>query len=157
MSVVLFGYSGFFHHENWSPWYSWMIAERGIKHNKSKSTNQSNVKTGTRLFIKKKNSHINSNFFRKTYVQFLFPNPWRNRNYLTAHQVTCLLGKLFVDHSPTKPFRFPHTNDGICVCVCLVVSNTSCVVSLFWFSLSCVPYIASFSGWSIFNWPFRFF
>ena len=28
-SVVL---SGFFHHQNWSPWYSWNIAESGVKH-----------------------------------------------------------------------------------------------------------------------------
>ena len=36
-SVVLSGYSSFFHHYNWSPWYtcSWNIAESGIKHNKS--------------------------------------------------------------------------------------------------------------------------
>ena len=37
----------------------------------------------------------------------------------------------------------------VCVCVCLcalVVSNTYCVVFLFCFSSSCVPYIASFSG-----------
>ena len=25
------GYSGFFHHWNWSPWYSWNIAECGVK------------------------------------------------------------------------------------------------------------------------------
>jgi hypothetical protein len=30
-SVVLFGYSGFFHHWNWSPCYSWNIAESGVK------------------------------------------------------------------------------------------------------------------------------
>jgi len=33
--VVLSWYSGFFLHYNWSPWYSWNIAESGIKHNKS--------------------------------------------------------------------------------------------------------------------------
>ena len=29
-SVVLSGYSNFFHHENWSPRYSWNIAESGV-------------------------------------------------------------------------------------------------------------------------------
>jgi hypothetical protein len=37
----------------------------------------------------------------------------------------------------------------ICVCLRVVVSNTYCVVFLFCFSSSCVPYIASFSGLSI--------
>ena len=32
-SVVHSGYSGFFHHKNWSPWNSWNIAESGVKHN----------------------------------------------------------------------------------------------------------------------------
>jgi len=36
----------------------------------------------------------------------------------------------------------------ICVCLCIVVYNTYCVVFLF--CLSCVPYVASFSGLSIF-------
>jgi len=36
----------------------------------------------------------------------------------------------------------------------IVVSNTYCVVFLFCFSSSCVPYVASFSGLSIFDWPF---
>ena len=31
-SVVLSGYSGFLHHYKWSPWYSWNIAESGVKH-----------------------------------------------------------------------------------------------------------------------------
>ena len=34
-SVVFAGYSGFHHHQNWSPWYSWNIAESDVKHNKS--------------------------------------------------------------------------------------------------------------------------
>ena len=37
----------------------------------------------------------------------------------------------------------------ICVCLLKVVSNTYCVVFLLGFSLSCVPYVASFSGLSI--------
>ena len=36
----------------------------------------------------------------------------------------------------------------ICVCLRLVVSNTCCVMFLFCFSLSCVPYVAGFSGLS---------
>jgi hypothetical protein len=36
---------------------------------------------------------------------------------------------------------------------CIVVSNTYCVVFLFCFSWSCVPYVASFSGLSIFDCP----
>ena len=31
-SVVL---SGFLHHSNWSPWYSWNIVESGVKHQKT--------------------------------------------------------------------------------------------------------------------------
>jgi hypothetical protein len=31
-SVVLSGYSGFLHHQNSSPWYSWNIAQSGVKH-----------------------------------------------------------------------------------------------------------------------------
>ena len=38
----------------------------------------------------------------------------------------------------------------ICVCLPIVASNTYCVV----FSSSCVPYVASFSGLSIFDCPF---
>ena len=41
----------------------------------------------------------------------------------------------------------------ICVCLCIVVSNTYCVVFLLCFSLSCVPYLASFFAWSIFSSP----
>jgi hypothetical protein len=33
-SVVLSRYSGFFHHQNWSPWYSRNIVESGVKHHK---------------------------------------------------------------------------------------------------------------------------
>ena len=36
----------------------------------------------------------------------------------------------------------------------VVGSNTYCVVFLFGFSLSCVPYVASFSGLSIFDCSF---
>ena len=43
----------------------------------------------------------------------------------------------------------------ICVCLSIVVSNTYCVVFLICFSssCSCVPYVASFSGLSIFLLP----
>jgi len=41
----------------------------------------------------------------------------------------------------------------ICVCWRMVVSNTYCVVFLFCFSSSCVPYVASFSGLSIVDYP----
>ena len=33
--MVLSGYSGFFHHYNWSPWYSWTIVESVVKTQKS--------------------------------------------------------------------------------------------------------------------------
>jgi len=39
-------------------------------------------------------------------------------------------------------------------CLRIVVSNTYGVVFMFCYSLSCVPYIASFSGLSIFDCPF---
>ena len=29
--MVLSGYSGFFHHYNWSPWHNWNIVENGVK------------------------------------------------------------------------------------------------------------------------------
>ena len=38
----------------------------------------------------------------------------------------------------------------ICVCLRIVVSNTQCVVFLIYLSSSCVPYVSSFSGLSIF-------
>ena len=44
----------------------------------------------------------------------------------------------------------------ICVCLRIVVSNTYCVVFLLCLFSSCVPYVASFSGLSIFDWPFRY-
>ena len=40
-------------------------------------------------------------------------------------------------------------------CLCIVVSNTYCVVFLFCSSSSCVPYVVSFSGLSIFDCLFR--
>ena len=39
----------------------------------------------------------------------------------------------------------------LCVCLRIVVSNTYCLVFLFWFSSSCVPYVVSFSGLSFFD------
>jgi hypothetical protein len=42
----------------------------------------------------------------------------------------------------------------ICVCLCIVVSNTYCVMFLICFSSSCVPYVASFSRLSILDCPF---
>ena len=42
----------------------------------------------------------------------------------------------------------------VCVCLCTVVFNTSCVVLLFCFSSSCVPYVANCSGFSNFYWSF---
>ena len=70
------------------------------------------------------------------------------------------------------PLRFPHENDVrfvftsnclyenscliylICVCLRIVVSKTYCVVFLFCLSSSCLPYVARFSGLSIFDCPF---
>jgi hypothetical protein len=43
---------------------------------------------------------------------------------------------------------------GICVCLRIVVSDTYCVVFVYCFSSSCVPYAASFSGLFIFGCPF---
>jgi len=72
------------------------------------------------------------------------------------------------------PLRFPHKNevlfvltssclrDGtclvwvICVCLCIVVSTTYCVVFLFYFSSSCVPGVASFSGLPFFWLPLEY-
>ena len=42
----------------------------------------------------------------------------------------------------------------ICVCLCIVVFNTYCVQLLFCLFSSCVPYVADFSGLSIFDGPF---
>jgi len=65
------------------------------------------------------------------------------------------------------PIRFPQQQQNLClylklscliyvICVCLrkVVSNTYCVVFLFCFSSSCVPYVVSFSELSMFDCPF---
>ena len=68
------------------------------------------------------------------------------------------------------PLRFQHKNNVlfvssclfegsylvyvICVYLCIVVSNTYCAVFLFCLSLSCVHYVASFSGLSILDCPF---
>ena len=41
----------------------------------------------------------------------------------------------------------------ICFCLRIVVSNTYCIVFLFCFPPSCVPYIASFSGCPFFIAP----
>jgi hypothetical protein len=45
----------------------------------------------------------------------------------------------------------------ICVCLRILVSNTYCVLSLFCFSSSYVPYITSFSGLSLFDSLFGIF
>ena len=42
----------------------------------------------------------------------------------------------------------------ICVCLRIVVSNAYCVVFLLCLSSSCVPYVASFSGLSIYDCPY---
>jgi hypothetical protein len=39
----------------------------------------------------------------------------------------------------------------VCVCLSVVVSDTYCGVFLFCFSSSCVGYVASFSGLSLFD------
>jgi hypothetical protein len=70
------------------------------------------------------------------------------------------------------PLRFSHENDVrfvftssclyersciiyvICVCLCIVVSSTYCVVFLLCFSQSCSIYVASSTGLSIFDCPF---
>jgi hypothetical protein len=44
----------------------------------------------------------------------------------------------------------------VCVCLWIVVSNTSCVVFLFCFSSFCVPYVTSFSVLSFFLLPLRY-
>jgi hypothetical protein len=44
--------------------------------------------------------------------------------------------------------------DVICVCLRIVVSNTYCSVFLFCLSPSCVQFVVSFSGLSIFDYPF---
>jgi len=45
----------------------------------------------------------------------------------------------------------------LCLFAYTVVSNICCVVFLFCFSSSCVPFVASFSGFSIFDCPFDIF
>ena len=55
------------------------------------------------------------------------------------------------------PLRIQHKNYVpffICVSLRIVVSNTCCVMFMFCFSSSCVPYVASFSGLSICDCPF---
>ena len=42
----------------------------------------------------------------------------------------------------------------ICACLRIAVSNTYCVVFLYYLSSSCIPYVASFSGLFNFDWRF---
>ena len=42
----------------------------------------------------------------------------------------------------------------VCACLRVMVSNTYCVVFLFFFSSSCIHYVASFSALYIFDCPF---
>jgi len=52
---------------------------------------------------------------------------------------------------PPRVCKKAHVIYVICVCLRIMVSNTYCVVFLFCFSLACVPYVAIFSGLSIFD------
>jgi hypothetical protein len=60
---------------------------------------------------------------------------------------------MFDSSLPPVVCRRVHVLFTLIVFVCAVVSNTYCVVFLFCFSLSCVPYVASFSRLSIFDCP----
>ena len=42
----------------------------------------------------------------------------------------------------------------ICVCLCIVVFNTYCVIFLLLFSSSCVPYVTNFSELSLLYYSF---
>ena len=55
---------------------------------------------------------------------------------------------------PAVVCRRAHVLFTLFVFVCVLMSTTYCVVFLFCFSSSCVPYVASFSGLPIFDCPF---
>jgi hypothetical protein len=55
---------------------------------------------------------------------------------------------------PPAVCRRAHVLFTLFVFVCVLMSTTYCVVFLFCFSSSCVPYVASFSGLPIFDCPF---
>jgi hypothetical protein len=60
-------------------------------------------------------------------------------------------------HEMISVLRFTCIYDitySVSVCLCIMVSNTYCVVFLLCFSSSCAPYDASFSGLSNFDCPF---
>ena len=60
-----------------------------------------------------------------------------------------VLDKIILKHFPIGSYcclwEGSSLNYVICVCLHIVVSNSYCVVFLFCFSLSCVPYVASLS------------
>jgi len=90
------------------------------------------------------------------------------RDIVDHHCLYCSIICLYVLCSELRcPLRFPRMNDvrfvfnpylvvegPMSVCLRIVVSNTYCVLYLFCMSSSCVPYVASFSGLSIFDCPF---
>ena len=71
---------------------------------------------------------------------------------VTDFPITTMFGSSF----PPVIFRRAHgcLIYVICVCLRIVVSTKYCVVFLLYFSSSCLPYVASFSGLSNFDYPF---
>ena len=81
-------------------------------------------------------------------------------NYLTCYQrffKIIRLSNLSILSVPDECYSRNDNDDVILYVICaslhIVVSNTYFVMFLFCFSAACVPYVASFSGLSIFECP----
>jgi hypothetical protein len=75
-------------------------------------------------------------------------------NILAGHGVDIIPGLLLMFCASHFSYLCSFLIHVMCVSLRIVVSSAYCVVCLFCFSSSCVPYVASFSGMSMFDCPF---
>ena len=74
--------------------------------------------------------------------------------YLVLYVCLKCIKMMFGSSLPSVVCIRTHVLITLFICLHLVVSNIYCVVFLFYFSSSCVPYVAKFSGLSIIGCPF---
>jgi ABC-type uncharacterized transport system auxiliary subunit len=79
---------------------------------------------------------------------------WSAKQYTHKDWATLTPGELITYSRRVSSFSSSNS-DRSCLCMHIVVSNTYFVVFLFCVSSSCVPYLGSFSGSSIFLLPLR--
>ena len=159
------GNYGFLHQWNWLPWYHWNIIESGVKHHKPNQTRQlhisifiwlmselwicpfrmgKNINKNTTPSERLKTNQINQiailkiwngNFTFYTFIRFkIWGSQWRDDD---------------LDYSCSESLCLIYI---ICVCLRIALYKTYRVFVSF--SLSWVPYVASFSGFSNFDCPF---